>query len=226
MPFVSPKFFSIVLLGRQNPQILNHDFLIKNRVLPIRKEPFRSLIRNSSEEKQPFSEFLSTPPVTTLTYKWISIIIEINRYQIRDNNFKVPSNSPIVNITKQYFGKFLTYTPFQLGGMNFAFKLGFSDDKDEKDFDDRLGIDREKFGTCLKTEKARFSTRINSPWNDGQIEIQINKPKKGLKDGEINFNFEFFYENIDSFIGKLDEADKAYKLFNDILKKLKVGRKK
>jgi len=104
--------------------------------------------------------------------------------------------------------------------------LGFSDYKDEKDFDDRLGIDREKFGTCLKTEKARFSATINSPWNDGQIEIQINKPKEGLKDGEINFNFEFFYEDIDSFIGKLDEADKAYKLFNDILKKLKVGRKK
>ena len=225
MPNFSPNFFSIVLLGRQNPQILNHDFLIKNQVLPTRKEPFKSLIKDSSEGKKPFSEYLSTPVVTTLTYKWISIIIEETRYQIKDSNFVVPSKSPIVPITKKYFGELLIYTPFILGGINYAGNISFSNEDDEKDFDKRLGIERTKFENYFKISKVQYSTKINFPWNEDKVELRIDKPKSIQGTGGLNFNFEFIYENIDSFIGKLDEADRVYQKFNEILKKLNVGKK-
>lgn len=123
MPIFDLKLFSIVFIGRQNPQILNHDFLIKNEVLPIKSEPFKSLIKDSSQKKPPFTSYLSTPVVTALDYKWISIIVEENRFQIKDAKFKVPSKSPIITISKEYFGTLLKYTPFQVGGINFGGEL-------------------------------------------------------------------------------------------------------
>ena len=107
MPIFSPTFFSIVFLGSHNPQILNHDFLLKNQVLPIKEEPFSSLIEKASEKHPPFTQYVSTPLVTTLSYEWISIIIEQNRYQIKDVNFKTPLESPIISISKEYFGRVL-----------------------------------------------------------------------------------------------------------------------
>ncbi len=219
------KLFSIVFIGRQNPQILNHDFLIKNEVLPVKREPFKSLIKDSSQKKPPFTSYLSTPVVTALDYKWISIIVEENRFQIKDAKFKVPSKSPIITITKEYFGTLLKYTPFQLGGINFGGELKFSDLEEERNFDDRLGIDNKKFETYFKVNKVRISNRITFPWNDDQLELRIDKPKKDLNISNLNFNFEFTYENIDSFIGKLDKVDKVYMKFKEILRKLNVEMK-
>ncbi|MBW1614417.1 MAG: hypothetical protein JRJ57_10705 [Deltaproteobacteria bacterium] len=219
------KLFSIVFIGRQNPQILNHDFLIKNEVLPVKREPFKSLIKDSSQKKPPFTSYLSTPVVTALDYKWISIIVEENRFQIKDAKFKVPSKSPIITITKEYFGTLLKYTPFQLGGINFGGELKFSDLEEERNFDDRLGIDNKKFETYFKVNKIRISNRITFPWNDDQLELRIDKPKKDLNISNLNFNFEFTYENIDSFIGKLGKVDKVYMKFKEILRKLNVEMK-
>ncbi len=225
MPSFTPKFFSIVLLGRQNPQILNHNFLIENNVIPVQSEPFKSLIEESSDKKQPFTEYISTPVVTTLRYKWISIIIEENRFQIKDDKFENPSKSLIIGITKNYFGNLLRYTPFRLGGINFFGELNFINEKDESDFDHVLGVDSHKSQLFLKTAKARYSTKIDSSWNGDKIEIRINKPKEGLEKGEINFNYEYNYEDIDSFINKLYKTNNVYKKFNEILKLLKVKKK-
>jgi len=224
MPQFSPTYFSIVFIGRQNPQILNHDFLIRNGVLPVESEPFRTLMRESSDIKSPFTEYLSTPVVTTLAYKWISIIVEENRFQIKDSNFKIPSKSPIISIAKKYFGELLVYTPFRFGGINYAGKLSFLDEQDEGNFDDRLGINIKKFESNFKAIKIRYSSRINFPWNGGQIELRVDKPKEGLKDGNINLNFEYVYEDIDKFIGKLDKVDNIYKKFSEILKNLTLER--
>ena len=54
--------------------------------------------------------------------------------------------------------------------------------------------------------------------------MRVDKPKEGLKDGNINLNFEYVYEDIDKFIGKLDKVDNIYKKFSEILKNLKLER--
>jgi hypothetical protein len=171
---------------------------------------------------------LSTPLVTTLVYDWISIIIEQERYQIKDTNFGVPSQSPIISITRSYFGKLLRYTPFRLGGTNFGGEITFLDKDDERDFDERLGIDSQKFETYLNIVGARFSTRIKFPCDRNQedeIELRVDKPEKSSAIGILNFNCEFLYEDIDSFVKKLDEVNRVYKKFKQILKKLGVETK-
>lgn len=97
--------------------------------------------------------------------------------------------------------------------------------EEERNFDDRLGIDNKKFETYFKVNKVRISNRITFPWNDDQLELRIDKPKKDLNISNLNFNFEFTYENIDSFIGKLDKVDKVYMKFKEILRKLNVEMK-
>ena len=112
-----------------------------------------------------------------------------------------------------------------MGGINYAGNISFSNEDDEKDFDKRLGIERTKFENYFKISKVQYSTKINFPWNEDKVELRIDKPKSIQGTGGLNFNFEFIYENIDSFIGKLDEADRVYQKFNEILKKLNVGKK-
>ena len=85
--------------------------------------------------------------------------------------------------------------------------------------------ERTKFENYFKISKVQYSTKINFPWNEDKVELRIDKPKSIQGTGGLNFNFEFIYENIDSFIGKLDEADRVYQKFNEILKKLNVGKK-
>ncbi len=225
MPIFTPKYFSIVFIGRQNPQILNHLFLVQHKILPVRREPFRSLIKNSSKEKPPYTGYLSTPVVTTLTYQWVSLIVEENRFQIKDTNIKIPAKSPIIQITKKYFGELLRYTPFTVGGINFSGTLAFMNGKDERDFDNSLGIDAKRFRSYIDTSAVRYSSKINFLWDGDQIEFRVNKPKEGQKNSNLNFNFEFAYRDIDSFIGKLDETDRVYKKFNRILKQLNVEEK-
>jgi hypothetical protein len=217
------SFFSIVFIGRQNPQILNHDFLIRNRILPKKAEPFKSLIDNSSGKTPPFTEFLSTPIVTTLSYKWISIISEEGRFQIKDSKFRLPSKSPIISITKKYFGEHLRYTPFQMGGINFAGQLKFSNENDDIALDKKLGIDSNAFAELVGIEgKIQYSTKINYRMGEDQFELRVDRSKKHQETAGLNLNYEFSYDNIDSFIDKLDEVNRFYDVFQKMLKDLGV----
>lgn len=223
MPTFKLNYFSIVLLGRQNPQILNHDFLISNHVIPIDKQPFKSLIKNSTESINPFSRHLSSPLVTALDYKWISLIVQENRFQIQDSKISVPSKSPIILITQKYFGELLKYTPFQIGGLNFNGELKFKSKNDENSFDRRLGLNSDTFRTNLNIKgQIQFDSKIKFPMNNGKGQIDVAKHPKDQKKGAITFNFEFIYEDIDSFMMRLDEADKYFDIFKEMLVKLKV----
>lgn len=225
MPIFSPTFFSIVFLGSQNPQILNHDFLINNQVLPIEQEPFKSLMEGASEEHHPFTQYISTPLVTTLTYKWISIIIEQNRYQIKDTHYNTPLESPIISIPKEYFGRVLQHTPITLGGINFGGSIVFSDAKDETDFDERLGINSQKFQILLGLAKAQYSPQVRLVWDEvreGKFELRLNKAKTSSGACSVTFNFEFPYKDMASFIENLDESGEIHKRFHTVLRKLNV----
>lgn len=221
MPVYKHNFFSIVLLGSHNPQILNHDFLINNKILPQEEEPFKTLLDGEKKGKKPFNEFLSTPPVTSIRYKWISIIVDQNRYQIKDDSKKTSYESPIIQITKEYFGKYLKYTPFILGGLNFHGELLFHDGEDQISFDSKMGIDSSRLAISHESY-PEFDIRIKLPWNDGKIEIRKSKDPIDKLKGAFNFNYEFKYEDIDSFMNKLDDVSVAYKKCADILESLGV----
>lgn len=215
-----PKFFSIILIGRQNPQILNHDFLLKSNIIPFDKSPFKDITTKQPEEK-PYSDFLSTPVLTKLTYKNIDIVIEEGRYQITDISSTPPTDSPIVIFTKNYFSV-LKYTPFVLGGFNFHNFLSFGS-KDEKiEFEDRFIADRNSTYKELGINNFEISLQMACPFNQNKIEISIAKVMANDLVKIFNFNYEFRYKDIDSFLGTLDEVPILFDKFKTILSKLKI----
>ena len=222
MPEFEGKFFSIIFLGKQNPQILNHDFLIKNEVLPVDEEPFVSLF--NQEDSNPFSDFISTPVLTSIKYGPISIIVEENRFQIMDLRFENILSSPIISITKKYFGDILRYTPFVMGGINFNGLIQFENSMDEYQFDTKLGFNREKIKKIIYTEDIRLGFLVSYPWKNGLIELNLPKSKERSKPGGINFNYEFQYNDINTFIGNIDDLPLIYDEFNNIIDALKIRR--
>ena len=222
MPTFKGNFFSIIFLGRQNPQILNHEFLINNNVLPENEEPFKTLF--SRENTNPFTEFVSTPVITSLKYGPISIIVEENRFQIMDSRFEKPLSSPIIYITKKYFGDILRFTPFILGGINFNGIIKFDDIKEEETFDKQLGIEREKVINIFGIDDIRIGFSLSYPWNKGTIEINLPKIKDRSKPGGINLNYEFNYVNVDQFLGNLDDLPLVLEKLDTLIDTLNIRR--
>jgi len=213
-------FSSIVLIGMQNPQILNHDFLVNHNVLPKDQLPFKELF--AKEGSPPFTEFISTPILATIRYGPISITVDESRYQITDRRFEHAPSSQIIHITQKYFGELLRYTPIQLGGVNLNGNLRFADPDDEKAFDEILGFDRARLCQIAGTTDVRTGVFFSYPWNNGIVEAQLPKPKDRSKLGTINFNYEFKYQDIDSFLANLDDFGKVYASFKSFLKSLGV----
>jgi len=213
-------FSSIVFIGRHNPQILNHDFLVKHNVLPKDQPPFKELF--AKEGAQPFSEFISTPVLATIKYGPISIVVEESHFQTVDRRFEDPPSSPIMQIAKRYFGELLRYTPLQLGGINLNGVIRFSDVKDEHAFDERLGVDRAPLSGMVRTTDVRMGLFFSYPWKNGIVEVQLPKPKDRSKLGTINFNYEFKYKDIDGFLANLDDFGKVYATFKSLLKSLGI----
>lgn len=214
------QFFSIVFIGKQNPQILNHNFLVNNAIINANQEPFKSLL--AKEKTKPFDEFVSTPLVTKIKYGAISIIVDDSRYNIIDTRFVNKPEKNIIDITKNYFGKYLVYTPLKLGGMNFNGKITFNNIDDEHQFDDILGLRRKDILTKLQMKDARFGMVANFQWEKGTVEIQIVKPRQSSVPATINFNYEFVFDILDSFLERLDDFDKMYLYFCNFLKSLEV----
>jgi len=208
MPRFEGKFLSVVLVGHQNPQILNHDFLVKNNILPVDKDPFKTLI--DKDAGRPFDEFVSVPILATIRYGHVSITVQEDRYQILDNRFGSPADSPIFDITRNYFQKHLKYTPFTVGGMNLNGIIYFSDLSDELKFDERLGINRPKFAELLRADGIRTGATVAAAHRNGLIEVQIAKPKDGSPVALFNLNYEFKYEEIGTFMANLDDAEALY----------------
>ena len=177
------QYASIVLLGKHNPQILNHDFLVQNRVLPLDSEPFSSLISPTGGElppaESPFSEFISTHVVSSIRYAGIQITVDGSRFQIMDNGyFNDPQSSTIATIIHRYFGDLLKYTSMQFCGINFNGLIEFDSNADEQEFDGRLGFSEASIqawaGDC---KELRVGAHIAFRREQHAIEIQCTSPK-------------------------------------------------
>lgn len=215
-----PKYFSIIFLGRQNPQILSHDFLLKNSILPLDKPPFIDIEKKSIEEK-PFDGFISTPVLTNLTYKNINIAIEESRFQITDNLNIDPANSPVSIFTKNYFSV-LKYTPLSAGGINFSGHILFDSLGEKTGLEDKFISARNGFYKDLGISDFEASLKILFPFNQNKIELTVSRLRANELAKLVNFNYEFAFKDINSFLSNLDEAGVLFDKFNAILTKLGV----
>ncbi|MGR3309770.1 MAG: hypothetical protein ACUZ77_03255 [Candidatus Brocadiales bacterium] len=214
------KFFNIVFLGSLNPAILTHDFLLSNDIIPKDQEPFKSLLQN--EPGKQVSRFISTPVMATIQYDKYSILVEEQRYQITDLANNLPYSSPIIPMTKAYFGKVLKYTPLKAGGFNFHGTISFGNKEEERGFDENIGLKASKAAECLSAENVQMSTIIRYPLFGAVSELQVIKSKGEDLTATMNHNFEFKFTNMDEFINRLDQVKEVYEQFLGILCKLKL----
>ena len=205
MATAKQRFFSIVLVGGQNPQILNHDFLVANSVLPD-TEPF--VCQKGKEKDNPFTDFFSSPPVARIAYGNYSILVQQDRYQAMDTTGADPTQTPIIGITKKYFGGVLEYTPFTLGGLNLNCELTFKADEERK-LDELLGVDHNRVRHAFACDNAVVSSTTAFPFLAGRLLIGVAKPKEADKPSTVNFNYEFPYPgNMKEFLANLDFVTK------------------
>jgi hypothetical protein len=182
--------------------------------------PFPELLKR--EDGAQFTSFVSLPVLSTISYGPISITIDENRFQIRDDRYGDPASSPVIHIVRNYFGECLKYTPFDLGGINLNGVVQFADADDEKAFDESLGICTETIARLAGSAEARSSLFFGAPWHKGKMEFRIVKDKVATGRAEANFNYEFGYKEIDSFLGNLDDVQLVRARFDSILKQLGV----
>lgn len=212
------QFLSIVFIGKLNPQILNHDFLMQNHVLPENQEPFISLF--AQKNKSPFSEFISTPVLANIKYDSISMLIDDNRFQAKHDFPENIIRSPIILITKKYFGELLRHTPLTIGGININCKIIFDSAEEEKAFDQKIGISHNQLLVLSNNQKIRVNLGFNYSWSEGKVEVNWLKPKDQDNQCFMNFNYEYPFINLDQFLNNLDKIDLVYEHFNKMISTL------
>ena len=190
MASLTKNFVSLVALGSQNPQIINVDFLFKHSIVPIDKEPYKTL----SKQEKPFSKFISTPPLSNLVLGQIEFVVEEQRFQVRETNISEWNETIVFTIAHEYF-KVLPYTPVRIAGINFNETISFSDSNEEKSFQELFlpkscGV----FKVISKSSdniNASSTLRFPFPKRDGRIMLTIDRSNEEHLKRNINFNYEF-----------------------------------
>ena len=214
MPIFKGRFLSIIFIGGLNPQILNHDFLLNNGIIPKDQEPFKEFLIGDGKS---FTDFISTPPFASIKYGPISITVDEKSYQIVDARFKNKPSNMIIEITKKYFGEILKFTPLRVGGINLNGIIQFNDAQDEQKFDALLGITKKNLTEISNTDDVRVGIEFTFPWKNGMIAVQVSKPRDRKKPGKLQLNYEFWDKNLDVLLKNLDDFDQLYTKFIDLL---------
>lgn len=208
------NFISFVALGGQNPQILNVDFLKKEKIVPLDQHPFDTLF----QQKKPFSKFVSTPVLSNLVLDTIEFIIDEQRFQIRDRSVTEWSDTKILSIAQRYF-EVLKYTPLKVVGINLNSKITFSTPREEETFQSLFLPQNSKIVQILSKDNIRASTILRYPYsrNGGRITLTIEQPNKTIDGRIVNFNYEFDFTDWEEFKGEMKRFPEVAKYSDSIL---------
>jgi len=205
---------SVVALGRQNPQILNPDFLKISSIVPVDKEPFLSVYK----EGQPFTEFISTPPFTRLVIKNIDFIVDEQRMQIKQVGIDNWTNSPIFDILIKYY-KVLPHTPLQIVGINLNYKIVFDNTGEIEKFQKTLFSQDHPIAHVIRSDRVNIGMELTYPYKDkDRIKIIIGRLQDNFR--IVNFNYEFDYKGVGDLESKFKEFKNISNYCEDIFDNL------
>ena len=213
MANIQKNFASVVALGSQNPQILNEDFLKINKIIPSDQATF---------DKR--THFISTPPFATIAFGTVEIIVEEQRFQIRETSLSDWKESCIFDIIKQYYNV-LKYTPIKTVGINLNAQISFDSPEEADVFQKLLMPVTSKISKIIAKENADTSMIIRYPYSDGgRSMLTIDKTIPGdLR--RLSFNYEFDCPSEtpakwSMFNSKLEKIEELSDYFSAILKDL------
>lgn len=190
---------SLVVLGRQNPQILNSDFLRINSIIPLDKEPFIS----AYQKDKPFNEFVSTPPFTRLSFQNIDFIVDEQRLQIRQTSLDRWQESIIPKIAINYY-KTLPHTPLSVVGFNFNYKLIFSSEAENRAFHELLFPNDHPVIHIIDFPCNNVGVELSFICPNSSDRIKVTIANLQNQSRIININYEFDYQSLKMFESKLD----------------------
>jgi len=213
------KQINVVVLGGQNPQILNVDFLKHNGIIPRNEPPFKSLL----EQKKPFTKYISTPVLANLCFDTIEFIVEETRFQVVEKNLSEWTNTKVMDITQKYFDV-LHYTPVKVVGFNLTTTLSFE------------GVDSihsmflptgSKILDIIEAPEKDVSGNfvLKYPWADGTARSTLTLNPNTQPDNErrVSFNYEFGFTDWDSFKGHTQKLPDIAEYFDTVLHKILNG---
>lgn len=178
---IKNNFISIVVIGHFNPVILSKDFLEENNIIKFKEEP-----------KVKF-----TPIVCAIDYRNLKIIVDLERFQIVENNIEDFESNSILSFVYNYL-EVLKYTPINIIGVNFNFNINIGNlneiysSKMHKKINESFNAKSCIFSlTKLIEDNKETIKKINFGFNllkSRSINILVEKVKENLS--IINFNFE------------------------------------
>lgn len=213
MANINKNFASLVAIGSQNPQILNEDFLKINGIIPADRPPF--------ERK---TKFISTPPFATIEFGPVSIIVEEQRFQIREVDLSDWKHSHVFNIATKYY-EILKYTPIKTAGINLNSQIDFDSIEESEKFQNLLMPKTAKVIEIISKEDVDVSLRLRYPHlHNGRVLLTIEGVTLDKLHRQLNFNYEFEclednQTNWPKFKAELNNLNQLIKYFNSVLER-------
>jgi len=179
MADIQKNFASVVALGSQNPQILNEDFLKINKIIT---------------DQPPFDQkpsFVSTPPFTTIAFGSVEILVEEQRFQIREAGLSDWNETHIFDIAINYYD-ILKYTPVKTVGLNLSCQIDFENIEEAEKFQKLLLPAKSKIIEIISEDNVDISLRLRYPYADnGRVLLTIDRLRPDTLQRQLGFNYEF-----------------------------------
>ncbi len=201
---------NVVVIGNMNPQILNHNWLLKEKIIPPK-------LLASGQDVVPFSNYVSTPPFTTITYGKLSFNVDINRFTLQGNQNDL--NTEVFSIAKKYFSK-LSHTPVQKLGFNLYATVKFDSTEEEKGFINKWVSSSDSLKELFNNRNIQLGFTVIS--KKGKVRYQLSCIRKSVdrKNILLNCNCEFDVSNTNQLVKYLSEAGQYISQMNKLNRSL------
>jgi len=189
---------SVVVLGHMNPAILNHDWLVQQRIIP------KKFFVQSAQSDSPFIQFLSTPPMAQLVYGEIVFTVEMGKFILKAKQPTVKADA--FNVAKRYFEK-LPHTPLVKVGFNVSGIVKFDSKQEEKSFDKKCVSCGDSLLTLINKPDIEIGFTVQYQEGEGCYRLDCTKERKARK-AYLNCNCEFDVTTSTRLIEILAEGNK------------------
>jgi hypothetical protein len=209
---------NLIAIGRQNPQIINADWLKANEIIPLDEPPFKELYA----KKEPFSKFVSTPVFTNLVLGTIEFVVDQERFMIIDTAISGWGDTRIIQISEKYFSV-LCHTPIRIVGINMVVNLIFSEHKEDSDFQELFLPKEARIFSAIASQDVNASAAIRYPYPNGSGRLTLGFGELRQKEKierMVNLNYEFDFTDWARFKSELAQISKVGKYLDDVLSKL------